>query len=167
MAPRGPKKRIAQTTCPSGHALPKEGCTPMYCGMTTTALTKASPVKPIDTDKEEARGKLSFAISRKEAREELVPVPNLTGGEAEEYVEEKKVSLLPTALAEVEFQLKYGDEKARIEAARDVLRMNGMLNRDAPTGVAPTIVINMGNQKLPWQKKEDVVDAEVTTPKAR
>lgn len=163
---RGRKKQVSQTKCPSGHALPKDGCTPLYCGMTTTALSKASPVKPVAVD-DDARERLSFAISRRDARDELVPVPELSGADAEEYIEEKKVSLMPRALAEVEFQLNYGDEKARIEAARDVLRMNGMLNRDAPTGIAPTIVINMGNQKLPWQKKEEVVDAEVTSPKAR
>lgn len=159
------KRKVKNLSCPSGHKLPREGCTPLSCvdGVTSLARAKAAPIQHDD----ELDEKMQFAQSRKSARETLVPVPNLEGAEAEEYVESKKVALLPQAIAEVEFQLKYGDSKERIDAARDVLRMNGMLNRDAPTGVAPTIIIDMGGKELPWKKKKEVtVDAEVTSPKA-
>lgn len=160
------KKAVKSDKCPSGHKLPKEGCTPLFCVTGATALAASAPVKKVSGEYEQS---LTFAKSRNEAREALVPAPNLTGAAAEEYVEEKKVALLPQALAEVEFQLRYGDNKERAEAARDVLRMNGMLNRDAPTGVAPTVIINMGDkQALPWLKrKEDENGAQITPSAAR
>jgi hypothetical protein len=156
------KRKVKKLSCPGGHDLPRPGCTPLSCVDKVTSLSRAKAVPPNPEDDE----KMTFAVARKGARETLVQVPNLSGADAEEYVEEKKVALLPQAMAEIEFQLKYGDNKERIDAARDVMRMNGMLNRDAPTGVAPTIIINMGDKKLPWQKKEVTVDAQITPTKA-
>lgn len=104
----------------------------------------------------------AFLESRAKVRAELVPVPKIEGAEAEEWAENKKVALLPAAIAEIEYQLKYsGSDKARIEAARDVLDMNGMRKRDAPVAGGAVIFFNPGEGfKLPW-KKQDVIDAKV------
>jgi hypothetical protein len=158
-----PAKRMSTKKCPGGHKLPKEGCSPLFCVdgealPPSTALSVAEKERPAVASEaaEEAREKLSFALARENVRRELVPVPNLEGADAEEYIEKKKVALLPVAIAEIETQLRFGDDKARVEAARDVLRMNGMLNRDAPTGVTPTIVINMGEKpQLPWLQRKN------------
>lgn len=158
------KKKVKATQCPNGHELPREGCSPVYCG-NVTALVKAKKEKPAprEADDDEAEERLSYALSRERVRDRALPIPSVQGAEAEEYVEKKKVELLPRAMQEVEFQLRYGDDKQRVEAARDVLRMNGMLNRDAPTGVAPTIIINMkdGNASFPWLKRKENSDAQV------
>ena len=162
MATKRSRARLSPSKCPSGHKLPREGCSPLYCVDAgevlppSTALSKASPKRSTEASEaeREAKDALSFALARENARRAVVPAPNLEGGAAEEYVEAKKVALLPVAMAEIETQLRFGDDKARMEAARDVMRMNGMLNRDAPTGVTPTIVINMGDKpQLPWLQR--------------
>lgn len=159
----GRPKKVKETTCPSGHKLPHLGCSPLVCVKSATALSKAKVERGGKHEEKQAKEAIGYAIARKKVRAELVPVPVLEGADAEEWVEKKKVSLLPKALSEVEFQLDYGDNKERSEAARDVLRMNGMLNRDAPTGVAPTVIIQMANgQTLPWlTRKEEKTDAKV------
>lgn len=149
------KKKVKATQCPGGHTLPNPGCSPVTCvEQGTVALDKVK--KPQDN-------KLEFAIARKEAREQLVPVPDLKGAEADEHVETRMVDLMPRALAEIEFQLNYGDNTERINAARDIMRMNGRLNRDAPSGAGPTIIINNGGaeMQLPWLKRKEEPNAKV------
>lgn len=162
------KKKVKELSCPGGHKLPRAGCSPMVCVESVTSLSRAKVQRKMPNREEgDARENIQFSIARRKVREELVPVPQLSGAEAEEYVEKEKVDLLPQALAEVKFQLLYGDDKQRIEAGRDVLRMNGMLNRDAPTGTQATVIVQMGpGQTLPWHtpKKEVTINAEVTTP---
>lgn len=151
------KKKVKRTHCPGGHTLPNPGCSPVACVEKGAVALDKVKKEPLDN-------KLEFAIARKEAREALVPVPDLKGADAEEHVESRSVNLMPRALAEMEYQLNYGDNTERINAARDIMRMNGRLNRDAPTGVGPTIIINTSNgeMQLPWlPRKEEKPSAKV------
>lgn len=100
------------------------------------------------------RDQSDAVISKRAAasmRRELVPVPVLPTDEIESYVDKKAVDLLPDAVAEVEYQLKYGDDKQRLEAAHDVLDMNGRRKREGLGNNTQTIVLNLGNAKLPWE----------------
>jgi hypothetical protein len=157
--------------CPKGHKLPyksKRGnCTPLYCSEQRIDPRKNDAEKRglMKVEKEDAkkRGERVKTAQREEvergmkqmARRDvrkglLEPTPaDLAGEAAETYVTDKLVRLLPDAVAELEFQLKFGDDKQRMEAARDVLDANGMRKRDAVTAGGQTIVLNV-NGPLPW-----------------
>lgn len=96
-------------------------------------------------------GKLALMAGKHAARRGLLPVPDLKGGEAEEYAQRKLVDLLPQAVTELEQQLTYGDDKQRIEAARDVLDANGMRRREQVGNMVPPIVLNFTGV-LPWMQ---------------
>jgi hypothetical protein len=85
----------------------------------------------------------------------------LKGADAEEWADAQLNEALPEAVAELRFQLKYGDDKQRMDAARDVLDATGKRRRDGGAGGGATIIVNVG--ALPWEKKrEKVTDGEVT-----
>ena len=75
------------------------------------------------------------------------------------WAERKSLELLPAAVAELSFNLKYGNDKQRAEAMRDVMDINGMRKRDVQAGMQPTIILNLAGglkeveAKLPWLKK--------------
>lgn len=99
----------------------------------------------------------AFAI-----RQAFLKIPKAMDNEkAEEWAQSKAVELLPTALGEVEFRLKFGTDDQRYEAAKDVLDMNGMRKRDAINSGGNTIILNLGPNGTPWAKKvvSSAVDA--------
>lgn len=201
-------------TCPNKHPLPREGCTPLYCGEAKAlafrkakgphgqelkdplshaeknrkrvlvasptlageqvrqadALAKvAADAAPATESDDKTASQLAKAVAKRAMRRNLVPVPEgLDGADAEEWAQKKAVQLLPDAAAELEYQLKYGDDSQRREAARDVLDMNGMRRRESGGNNAPTIILNLGNTKLPWEQKTDekVVAGEATRSEA-
>jgi hypothetical protein len=105
----------------------------------------------LDAQGEEA-GKLAVRAGRYAARRGLVPVPTgLQGGEAEEYAQKKLVELLPEAVGNLEYDLKYGDDKARAEASHKVLAANGLANREQAGNMVPPIVLNFTGV-LPWMQ---------------
>lgn len=124
------------------------------------------------TEGEQARTKdivhASRALGRHVARTLLAPVPDaLTGADAEKFADEKIVSLLPFAAAELEYQLKFGDDGQRMKAAEKVLDATGRGKREAGGGgTAPIVMINMGGGSpggmTPWRAKpaSQVVEAE-------
>lgn len=100
---------------------------------------------------------LSHAAGRSAARKAFFKVPtNMDAPTAEAWAQAKAVSLLPDALAELEYQLKLGDDTMRRDAARDILDINGMRKRDSPGNGGATIILNLGGKELPWAQK--VVD---------
>ena len=80
------------------------------------------------------------------------------------WADRKSLELLPIALAEVNFNLKFGNDKQRSEAPTQVLDMHGLRRREAAAGQHATIVLNIGGGKealtdaLPWLKREDKKD---------
>lgn len=77
------------------------------------------------------------------------------------WSDRRAMEMLPAALAEVNFNLKYGNDKQRSEAVNQVLDMHGLRRREAAAGQHATIVLNLGGGKdalanaLPWLKRED------------
>lgn len=159
--------------CPEGHTLPHKfngvRCTPLACGQLSKgrAISQAGAVNnlKIRDEKEElkfiernAKKDAAFAQTRLTVRNSMVEQPpeGLDTAEAEEWTQKKMVALLPAAVAELEYQLKFGDDRQRMDAARDVLDANGMRKRDAITASGQTIVLNIAN--LPWSP---VVNGEV------
>lgn len=204
--------KLSFTKCPEGHDLPREGCTPLYCGgvsigeqltpkskkakahatqgraaaktrvnkgATITAIQnraiaemKATPLGQADLKalereedeehKEKTAQRVGKRIVERAVRMALLKLPaGLTGADAEEWADKKAVELLPSAMAEIEYQLYYGDDGQRREAARDVLDMTGRRRREGGGTVVPTIVLNLGGgNMLPWER---TVNAEVAT----
>lgn len=80
------------------------------------------------------------------------------------WADRKALEMLPVALAEVNFNLKYGNDKQRSEATNQVLDMHGLRKREAAAGQHATIVLNLNGGKdalasaLPWLKREDKKD---------
>jgi hypothetical protein len=79
----------------------------------------------------------------------------LIGDAAIEWAQKKLVDLLPEAVASVQWDLRYGTDKVRSEAADKVLRANGLDKREASQGGGGLIVLNIGTEasKIPWLER--------------
>jgi len=109
----------------------------------------------------------SLASGKHAARRALVPAPEgLHGGDAEEYAQKKLVEMLPEAVANLEYDLKYGDDKQRSEASHKVLAANGMANREQAGNMVPPIVLNFTGV-LPWMQVPGVSADTARKVKAR
>jgi hypothetical protein len=99
--------------------------------------------------------RLAQGIGRYAAMKAYFKVPeNLSGAEAEAWVTKRSIELSVDALAELERQLKLGDDFQRREAARDILKMNGLDKKEAPPQTNAVIVLNnpAGLAGIPWLK---------------
>jgi hypothetical protein len=82
------------------------------------------------------------------------------------WTDRKAVELLPTVIADLAFDLKYGTDKQRAEARDRVLDMHGLRKREAAAGQHATIVLNLGDggksltAKLPWLSRSDVASED-------
>lgn len=102
--------------------------------------------------------RLGKAMGRHLARHNFLKVPKgLEGAEAEQWADSKLVNLLPDAVAELEYQLKLGDDSQRERAAKMVLESMGRGRRESGGGSnAPVIIIagGAGGQvQVPWAQK--------------
>lgn len=86
-------------------------------------------------------------------------VPTKDDASIKQWADRKAVEMLPQAMAEINFQLKYGSDKQRQEAADRILDMHGLRKREAQAGNHATIVLNLGGEalaaKLPWLSRSD------------
>lgn len=99
-------------------------------------------------------GRAGSGLGSYAVRQAFLKTPKgMSNEEAEVWAQSKSLELLPTALGEVEFRLKFGDDDQRYEAAKDVLDMNGMRKRDAINSGGNTIILNLGAGGTPWAKK--------------
>lgn len=96
------------------------------------------------------------------ARAAILKTPkDLKPDEIEKWVEAKKLELLPWAMAELEYQLKFGDDKQRAEASREIRDATGHGKREIASAASTPIIIltGAGVQQLPWsQAKTQVID---------
>ncbi len=78
------------------------------------------------------------------------------------WVDRKAVSLLPSALLEKEWLLKYGDDDQRDKAADSILKMTGRIQREGTVSGGATIVlqVNNGGPQLPFMPREVTIDAK-------
>jgi hypothetical protein len=81
----------------------------------------------------------------------------LQGVEAEKWADSKLVEMLPLAVAEVEYQLKFGDDAQREKAAGKVLDATGRGKKEQQGNSAPTIILvgagTGGALNYPWMKR--------------
>lgn len=133
--------------CPSGHKLPRSGCTPVRCAEADIALpvvdiaeAKLKPPATASLEDEFAAADVAFQLR---ARRLGLPT-NPTEEESEEWAEERLNKLRATVVADAEWDLKYGDSQARREARRDILAATGMKNREQLGNITPSIVVNIG-----------------------
>lgn len=140
--------------------------TPMLQTLDEETATLAAEQASLSKNKQILQ--LAQSQGRHSARKAFFKAPtNLPAAEAETWAQAKAVSLLPDALAEIEFQLKMGDDGMRRDAARDVLDINGMRRREAAGAGGATIILNLGGKELPWAQRvvEKLANkGEVATP---
>lgn len=166
---------MKELKCPKGHKLPNAGdsgrCTTKWCGVVKTTSLANAPVNPLSGpaqgraimgDEENGHNETSavkaaekdlmFARARAKVRAKalgLAALPPVREEDLETYALKKATSLIPDAMAEVEYQLKFGDDKQRKEAALDVLDMTGNRRRDALGGGGHTIILTLSPQDAP------------------
>lgn len=76
--------------------------------------------------------------------------------DTEKFVTRRLAALSIEAVRELEFSIKFGDDKKRMEAAAEILDRHGFAKNDARVAMArsrPPIVINVGSEdvkKVPW-----------------
>ena len=152
--------------CPIGHELPNTAngieCSSLACGGSHEPLDASSPnPRSEERQLEYEAGRIA---KREELRNKLVPTPkDLTGAAADEYVERKITELQPIAIAEMEWQLRFGGDAERAKAARDILDAGGHGKKDRIGASANMIIIQMGNgSPPPLPYVGEVVDAAVT-----
>lgn len=155
----GQKMKVRR--CPKGHAVGAwfkgDKCTVSKCADVDLVVLPKPEAPPmlvsdtaIDMDAVEAKPQdAEFA-----AKAALVKLPRaLKGDDATRWSQDKMVELLPQAVAEIAWNLRYGNDKQRDSAVDRVLRANGMDRRDGnAAGQGGMIVLNLqtGNTGLPW-----------------
>lgn len=175
--PLGPKRapdkvQKVALECPEGHALPhktKKGrCTTEWCALEApekvpgeltitgkafnepdaTALARSEAAEDLKASVQRLETDARIAEAHRQVRRKVVGVPTQIE-DPEGYAQAKAVSLLPEAMAEIEYQLKYGDDKQRADMADRVLDMTGNRKRDAIAGGGQTIVLNFSPHDAP------------------
>lgn len=149
-APKPPK------LCPKGHAAKTKfgsfACSSTRCGEDMSA-TYGSTELDLDVLAAKPTAEVAF-----EHRKQLAKMPeDLKGNEALKWAQEKMVDLLPEAVANIAFDLRYGTDKQREAATDRVLRANGMDKRDAGAsmGGQGLIVLQLGSdsEPIPWLQR--------------
>jgi hypothetical protein len=133
--------------CPNDHTLPYA-----IDGLECSAAQCASAIEPVDapspalsTEEKQFSNEVARAQRGEKYRRELVPVPEgLTGADADDFVERRITELQPVAIAEMERQLRYGNDAERDKASRFLLDAGGHGKKDRLGVGANMIVINMG-----------------------
>lgn len=133
--------------CPSGHDLPNaedgKECTSAACGLTLAPKDTTSARPHTEDGREEMEARR--LLNRELLRNRLVPVPKgLGGAAADDYAEKKYGELLPIAMGELEWALRFGTDAERYTAARDVRDATGHGKKERGGVGANMIVINMG-----------------------
>jgi hypothetical protein len=147
--------------CPKGHVVgTRKGdyrCTSAECGHDAhkAFMLAEKKTKGVALDLDEVN-KLGPQAASHMQRMTTAGVPkNLTPDKAKAWTEEFLQKLLPEAAASVAWDLRYGTDKARSEAADKVLRANGMDKREAQQSAGASIILNIGTgeSSLPWLKR--------------
>jgi len=144
--------------CPKGHRLPHQtnrgNCTPDWCAGRAgkDAKQPATLAKRIDEVPAlagvEEQNRIVKAETRRKARLKAVEFPEtpLEGGAAEEWADKEIIKLLPEAVAELKFNLRYGDDQQREKAADKILAATGRGKKESGGGGAIfNVVVGAGS----------------------
>lgn len=142
--------------CPKGHQTGTafgggRRCSAKSCGKERYELALKEEAKPFvpKMDPTEVEYLKRKALAR-------IPEEALGDDQATEWAKGKLTQMLPEAVAQVQWDLRYGSDKVRSEAAQKVLAANGMDKREAAvTRVTPQIIVNIGtgDTKAPWLER--------------
>lgn len=97
-------------------------------------------------------GKIVQAHGRYTARQAYLKVPEFKDArERDTWVENKKMELVPLALANVEYSLKLGDSIERERAGSKILDMTGHGKKDGGSGNSAPLIMLIGAPTTPGQ----------------
>lgn len=157
-------------SCPGGHELPhttqRGSCTPLRCAETgskapftdVVAAKKRAPareeraIKPV----KEADEGFEEADVHFQLRARKLGLPLAMDGDASEAWATKRLDeLRAVAVADMEWDLKYGNEQQRREARRDLLDATGMRKKEGGGNIVPSMTIVFGSdmQAPEWLKR--------------
>ena len=149
---------IKVVLCPRGHAGGAAWgggyrCSHKSCGKDRyeAKLAAGSLSKPIQST--QAPADLDY-LKRKSLA--MVPEAPMNDEQSVEWSKGKLARLLPEAVSVLAWDLRYGTEKVRTEAANKIMAANGVDKREASQGrEQPTIVVNIGtgDSKAPWLER--------------
>jgi hypothetical protein len=149
--------------CPGGHAVgtkwERRACTELTCAekppvpLTSRADAKAKAIVELPPQPKGRRLSAEEVPAELKTRHELflerVKVAGLpatlAGEKAVQWSQEKLTEMLPEAVANIQWDLRYGTAKERADATEAVLKANGVAQKEAAQGSAPTIVFHLGD----------------------
>lgn len=172
-----------QMNCPAGHSLPHQTCTPVYCSVAPLPqqlkqlkhqarrkeqITKEQVEEKIQELKNNtptfqlaesaADEKNAIAQGRAASRHRILHTPqDLTGSDAEEWADARITSLLPLAVSEIEWGLKFGDDDMRARAASKIMDATGRGKKENGSNATAPIILLQGTS-IPWLKREIIND---------
>lgn len=122
------------------------------------AAKQEERVVALEDAEEETR--LTRAQKRHAMKQKALGVPEkLEGAAAEEWADKRLVELLPSAVADVEWDLKYGDDAQRANARKQVLDATGRGKREMGGGGSQPIIMlvgtGVGPGAQPWLQRVD------------
>lgn len=157
--------------CPRGHDLPNtEGeleCSSERCAL--DLALKDTTSKQQRSEEQRVELETRRLLSREVLRKNLIPTPEgLEGAAAESYVEQKLTNLSVVAVAELEWQLRFGSDAERMKAADKILDATGHGKKDRVGSNTQLIIVNGFSGVLPWAKAQEakVVEAPKALPPA-
>ena len=137
--------------CPAGHKVGTKfeafKCTVKKCGAVKLGEVGERTIDPM-ADAQLEPGDLE--LKKKKALVGLKQ--DLNADDAVQWSQEALKRLLPEAVANIAWNLRYGDKKERETATQRVLSANGMDRREAAQQSSNTIVVNLGGAttNVPW-----------------
>jgi hypothetical protein len=145
-----------ECNCPNGHPLPHIGpkgeCTPVRCGGEGVARKLKEPRGDAARGGNEDDFRERKNRAERFAKEMEVPA-GLEGAEAEEWAAKRVATLLPFAVARLEYDLLYTQDKELQQKARDrILDAGGITKKDAVSGGQQIIILNGVGSPAEWLK---------------
>lgn len=107
---------------------------------------------------------------------QLEPIPYDAHSNPVNWADKHMESLVPQSAKEIEYGLKFGDAKTRLNLALEIMAMKGISSKGPQVGqVVPAIQLIMpAGTTLPWEqaklgaspKVPELIEGEVVVPKA-
>lgn len=163
------------TKCPAGHDLPNviDGleCSGALCaaGLRDTIKVPVSGSHALQNEEHRLELDARKMLGKEALRNKLIPIPEgLEGAAAESYVEAKLTNLSVVAVAELEWQLRFGSDSERAKAAEKILDATGHGKKDRTGGSTQLIIVNgvIAGAPLPWAKPAEVKVVDASAAKA-
>lgn len=148
-----PKKPVGK--CPKGHPIQtvfgRARCSKVRCGQ-DAAAERGPAILNLDE-----LAKAAPADVAHQSRRQMAGMPEgLSGDAATKWAQEKMADLLPEAVANVAYDLRYGTDKQRDVATERVLKAAGMDRKEAGTHTQQGLIVlqlGAGDSEIPWLQR--------------